>query len=90
MMMKLKHKKAIMKEQEIADFLTAYPETEIVTRYTRLRPFYHARAAAYCLWKSERGASDYTRAFDFEWAALQEAERDQNEGSKPGADQAMQ
>lgn len=55
---------------EQQDFLANYPAENIVERYQALRPWFHLRMAAYCIWQAERGNSDYARAFDFEWDDL--------------------
>lgn len=53
-----------------AEFLSAYDRPTLAMRYMRLKPLYHWRMAAYCLWKAERGHSEYRAAFDFEMRAL--------------------
>lgn len=55
---------------DVAAFLAAYPERQATMRYRALRPLFHARAAAYCLWKAERGAADYRQAMQLELSAL--------------------
>ncbi len=52
------------------EFLVAYGAPDTAERYRRLAPFFHWRMAAYCLWKSEQGDSDYARALKLELAAL--------------------
>ena len=59
-----------LSDAETQQFLAAYPDPETVERYRRLRPWYHWRMAAYCLWRQERGAADYALAHDLELAAL--------------------
>lgn len=56
-------------DQERA-FLNGYPNPEIAARYRALKPLFHWRMAAHCLWKSERGAADYAAALGLELAAL--------------------
>lgn len=51
-------------------FLSAYPNPETTARYRALKPLFHWRMAAHCLWKSERGAADYATALNLELAAL--------------------
>lgn len=51
-------------------FLAAYPNREITARYLALKPLFHWRMAAHCLWKSERGAPDYATALKLELSAL--------------------
>jgi hypothetical protein len=55
-------------EAERARFLGAYPDPIAVDRYLRLAPLFQWRMAAHCLWKSERGASDYMSALRLELA----------------------
>lgn len=55
---------------EAEAFLAAYPDPRIVSRYRTLAPLFHWRMAAHCLWKAERGASDYAAALQLELAAL--------------------
>ena len=51
-------------------FLSAYPNPETTARYRALKPLFHWRMAAHCLWKSERGAQDYATALRLELQAL--------------------
>jgi thiamine kinase len=51
-------------------FLAAYPDTEAVARTRALAPLFHWRMAVHCLWKLERGASDYGPALRLELDAL--------------------
>ncbi len=53
-------------ETERARFLGAYPDPVAVDRYLRLAPLFQWRMAAHCLWKAERGASDYATALRLE------------------------
>ncbi|MGL4309475.1 MAG: phosphotransferase [Paracoccaceae bacterium] len=55
---------------ESETFLAAYPDTFVISRYRALKPLFHLRMAAHCLWKSERGAAGYGRALALERAAL--------------------
>ncbi len=57
--------------QEVEDFLAAYGDEKIAERYLALRPAFHQRMAAYCLWKAGTGASDYHAAMQLELAALE-------------------
>lgn len=59
-----------LSDVETQQFLAAYPDAEVVSRYLTLRPWYHLRMCAYCLWRAERGAADYVTAFALEHAAL--------------------
>ncbi len=76
---------ALSDEQSEA-FLVAYDRPAIAARYRRLAPLFHWRAAAYCLWKSERGFAGYQDALSLELSALQEAHRQYNEAGKNNAD----
>jgi len=51
-----------------AAFLTAYEAPEVVSRYRDLAPAYHARMAAYCLWRAARGEDAYRAAAEAELA----------------------
>lgn len=59
-------------DAETSAFLAAYPDKETLRRYARLRPWFHRRMAAYCLWQSERGAAVYRAGMEAELAALSE------------------
>ncbi|EEW26604.1 phosphotransferase family protein [Rhodobacter ferrooxidans] len=60
----------VLTAAEAAAFLQAYPDAETVARYHALAPAFHWRMAAHCLWKAERGATDYATALDLELAAI--------------------
>ncbi len=51
-------------------FLAAYPDPGVVGRYLSLKPWYHWRMAAYCLWRSQAGAAQDRRALELELQAL--------------------
>jgi len=51
-------------------FLSAYGDTRTVDRYRSLHRWYAWRMAAYCLWRVENGAPDYSVGLDLEIAAL--------------------
>ena len=57
---------------EQADFLAAYGDVNATARYQALRPLFHWRMAAHCLWKSERGAAEYEAAMTLELERLQQ------------------
>ncbi|NOX72653.1 MAG: aminoglycoside phosphotransferase family protein [Alphaproteobacteria bacterium] len=67
---------------QIEAFLAAYAKTRITARYRRLAPLFHWRAAAYCLWKLERGCEDYKAAQAFELSALQETRRQSDDAGQ--------
>ncbi|KUP94742.1 phosphotransferase enzyme family protein [Tritonibacter horizontis] len=50
---------------EETEFVAAYPDRRVVSRYFALKPWFHWRMAAYCLWRNDR------RALALERAALQ-------------------
>lgn len=60
----------VLTAAEEDEFLSAYNRPEITRRYKELRPWYAWRMAAYCLWKTERGASDYVQGLELELATL--------------------
>lgn len=51
-------------------FLDAYDNPATVARYRALRPLFHWRMAAYCLWRAARGDVGYAQAAALEIAAL--------------------
>lgn len=56
---------------EESQFLATYENRETVVRYLALKPWFHWRMAAYCLWRAQNGAPDYAPAFELESAALE-------------------
>jgi len=63
---------------QVAQFLASYAETaqdggETVARYRAFAPLYHARMAAYALWRAARGDAAYRPAAAAEIARLTEA-----------------
>ncbi|SEO06939.1 Phosphotransferase enzyme family protein [Salinihabitans flavidus] len=61
----------VLSPAEEAQFLDAYADTELSTRYQKLAPWYHWRMAAYCLWQVENGREEYGAGLKLEWDALQ-------------------
>lgn len=57
-------------DDEEAAFLAAYRDRAITRRYRALKPWFHWRMAAYCLWRARNGSPDYAPAFRLEAAAL--------------------
>jgi len=51
--------------EEEAQFAAAYPDRRVVARYFALKPWFHWRMAAYCMWRND------TEALDLEVSALQ-------------------
>ncbi|THD73829.1 aminoglycoside phosphotransferase family protein [Thalassobius vesicularis] len=52
-------------------FLSAYKDPQITVRVQQMQPWHHWAMAAYCAWKSARGAHPYARAMELELAALE-------------------
>ncbi|AML51034.1 phosphotransferase [Falsihalocynthiibacter arcticus] len=57
-------------EHQEAEFLRSYGNKEVIERYHILKPLYHWRMAAYCLWKAEDGVEDYAQGYALEMMAL--------------------
>ena len=68
--MQLLYRGSALTRQETGTFLSAYPDPSIARRYQALKPWYHWRMAAYCLWKIERGNADYERGLQSEMESL--------------------
>lgn len=51
-------------------FLNAYPDQAATDRYLALKPLYHLRMAAHCLWRAARGAPDYAQAARLELSRI--------------------
>lgn len=58
---------------EEREFLTAYPDRKVADRYDELKPWFHWRMAAYCLWQMARGNHDYAEGLVLERDALAKA-----------------
>lgn len=54
-------------------FLAAYPDPRMVGRYLALKPWFHWRMAAYCLWRSAAGEPRDRAALGLELAALRQS-----------------
>ncbi|MDE4300309.1 aminoglycoside phosphotransferase family protein [Phaeobacter gallaeciensis] len=61
----------VLSRAEEAAFLAAYPDRLVAERTEALKPWYHWRMAAYCLWKAEQGGAQDRAAMQLEIAALQ-------------------
>jgi aminoglycoside phosphotransferase (APT) family kinase protein len=57
--------------REVRNCLHAYGAPDVTSRYDVLRPWYHRRMAAYCIWRVQTGATEYAAGLDLELAALQ-------------------
>jgi len=62
--------KPLAQDEEVA-FLGAYPDRAVVARFLALKPWFHWRMAAYCLWRLERGGRRDRDAMALELDALQ-------------------
>ncbi|WP_084299532.1 aminoglycoside phosphotransferase family protein [Leisingera caerulea] len=69
--MQLMYRGAPLSKPEEDAFLAAYPDPRIAGRVLALKPWFHWRMAAYCLWRAERGSARDREAFELERAALQ-------------------
>jgi hypothetical protein len=58
----------VLSDGERSAFLASYPDPAVIARYLSLAPLFRWRMAAHCLWKWERGASDYAAALKLELA----------------------
>lgn len=68
--MQFLYRGAALTTTEEQEFLSAYDHPTLITRFHQLRPWYAWRMAAYCLWRAERGATDYAKALELELRAL--------------------
>ncbi len=68
--MQFLYRGTVLAPQESEAFLAAYPDPRIVGRYLALRPWFHWRMAAYCLWRSQGGAPLDRSALELEVQAL--------------------
>lgn len=68
--MQLIYRGAPLSETEINEFLAAYDDPTTLTRVRQMQPWHHWAMAAYCGWKSARGAAEYDAALHLELAAL--------------------
>ena len=63
-------KRSLSEADEMA-FLDAYGDANVTRRYRRLALSFCWRMAAYCLWKKQRGDTDYAVGFQREVARLE-------------------
>lgn len=68
--MQFLYRGAVLSKSEEEAFLSAYPDPRVVGRYLSLRPWFHWRMAAYCLWRCARGNPRDRQAFNLELAAM--------------------
>jgi aminoglycoside phosphotransferase (APT) family kinase protein len=68
--MQVLYRGAVLTPAEEEAFLQAYPNPPVVGRYLSLKPWFHWRMAAYCLWRSARGGAQDQQAFELELQAL--------------------
>ncbi len=69
--MQFLYRGAVLSRAEEDAFLAAYPDPRVVGRTLALKPWFHWRMAAYCLWKAEAGGEKDREAMQLELAALQ-------------------
>jgi hypothetical protein len=55
---------------EVDAFLNAYPDPATADRYLALKPLFHLRMAAHCLWRAARGAEGYEQAARLELSQI--------------------
>ncbi|AZV80140.1 DUF1679 domain-containing protein [Parasedimentitalea marina] len=60
-----------LSQDEENAFLAAYPDRAVVERYLALKPWFHWRMAAYCLWRSEQSSRRDHEAMTLELEAFQ-------------------
>lgn len=56
----------VLKPQDRAAFLAAYPDRAVVARFMALEPVFRWRMAAHCAWRAQRGDAGYARALRLE------------------------
>lgn len=61
-----------LSDVEQTDLLDAYTSPVTKARYLALKPLFHWRMAAHCLWKYENGQAEYRPAMELEIAALKQ------------------
>ncbi|WP_406647018.1 aminoglycoside phosphotransferase family protein [Aliisedimentitalea scapharcae] len=71
--MQLLYRGTPLSDQEEEAFFQAYPDRQVVERFQLLKPWFHWRMAAYCLWKTEQGQQEYLDAMYLELEALRRA-----------------
>ncbi|WP_424943779.1 phosphotransferase [Aliiroseovarius crassostreae] len=59
-----------LSDAEVSLFFQIYGRPEVTRRYQVLAPLFHARMAAYCLWKGARGSAAHAAAAALELQAL--------------------
>lgn len=69
--MQLVYRGVPLSRAEVGAFLNAYPDQAAVRRYLALKPLYHFRMAAHCLWRAARGARGYEQAARLELSQMQ-------------------
>ncbi|MBY6066442.1 aminoglycoside phosphotransferase family protein [Leisingera aquaemixtae] len=69
--MQLMYRGAPLTKAEEDSFLRAYPDPRIAGRTLALKPWFHWRMAAYCLWRAEQGGEKDRQGYQLERAALQ-------------------
>lgn len=63
----------LLSRSEEETFLSAYPDPRVVGRYLALKPWFHWRMAAYCLWRCAGGEHRDHVALELELSALRQS-----------------
>ena len=69
--MQMAYRGAPLTPADVTTFLKAYDAPDILSRYTRLAPWYHARSYAYALWQATQGEAFAIHRANAEKAALE-------------------
>ena len=68
--MQVLYRGAALTGAEVAAFLAAYPDRDVIARYGAMRGVLHWRIAAHCAWRAARGDAGYARVLPIETALL--------------------
>jgi hypothetical protein len=69
--MQMAYRGAPLTPADVMTFLEAYDAPDILSRYTRLAPWYHARSYAYALWQAAQGDGSALQRAKAEKTALE-------------------
>src|SRR6056297_4022455 len=69
--MQMAYRGAPLTPADVTTFLKAYDAPDILSRYTRLAPWYHARSYAYAVWQATHGEATAIHRANAEKAALE-------------------
>lgn len=67
-------------------FLKGYGQPDLISRLSMLRPFFHWRMAAHCLWKVEHGNAEYEKGLALELFALEKLKNPSGDQGRTGPD----